>query len=361
MGKHRLTARERFTRIFNREEVDRPFRYQLGYWPETLLHWQEPLSGRNPDELFQQDKIEYVPLISDFTTPYCPVFDIVFLSEDDETSIIIDKDGIKKKQIKRDIYLSMPQFLQFPVKDWDDYVEVRKRLQPDTESRIGMSLEDLNARYSRRDFPLGMYVCGGFAHPREMMGLENYLTSLFDQPDLIHEMMQDWLVLYKDLTSDIILNAKLDFIYIWEDMCYKGGPLLSPRKYEEFVCPYLKELIDHIKDLGINIIVLDSDGNMTQLIPWYIECGVNVLLPFEVQSGMDITVVRQQYPDLGILGGIDKKVLSAGKQAIETEVMSKVPILYQTGRYIASIDHSVPPDVPFENFKHYIELLRNLE
>ena len=289
------------------------------------------------------------------------MFDVVLLSEDEETSTIIDRDGIKKRQIKRDIYLSMPQFLEFPVKDWEDYVQLRTRLKPDTESRIGMSLPEMRSRYSGRDFPLGMYVCGGFAHPREMMGLEGYLTALYDQPELIHEMMHDWLVLYKDLTSDIIQNADLDFIYIWEDMCYKGGPLLSPRKYGEFIYPYLKELVDFIRNMGIENVVLDSDGDINLLIPWYQKCGVNGLLPFEVQSGMDITMIRDRYPDMGIIGGIDKKVLAAGKAAIEAEVMTKVPKLYQSGRYIASIDHSVPPDVPFENFKYYIDLLRSLE
>jgi uroporphyrinogen decarboxylase len=168
-------------------------------------------------------------------------------------------------------------------------------------------------------------------------------------------------MLYKHLTSDIIQYTDLDFIYIWEDMCYMGGPLLSPRKYAEFVYPYLKELVDSIKKHGIEIIVLDSDGDISQLIPWYQKCGVNVLLPFEVQAGMDITVIRDRYPNLGIIGGIDKKVLSSGKEAIEAEVISKVPRLYQSGRYIASIDHSVPPDVPFENFKYYVDLLRSLE
>ena len=40
--------------------------------------------------------------------------------------------------------------------------------------------------------------------------------------------------------------------------------------------------------------------------------------------------------------------------------MRKVPQMMESGGFIPAIDHSVPPDVPFENYVYYTELLREL-
>ena len=59
-------------------------------------------------------------------------------------------------------------------------------------------------------------------------------------------------------------------------------------------------------------------------------------------------------------GNIDKRVLIKGKNEIEAEVMEKVPFLLEKGGYFPSVDHMVPPDVPFDNFCYYINLLREI-
>ena len=63
---------------------------------------------------------------------------------------------------------------------------------------------------------------------------------------------------------------------------------------------------------------------------------------------------------LNMIGGIDKRPLSQGRAAIETEVRSKVPYLKETGGYIPAIDHIIPPDVPLDGFKAYVELIKQI-
>ncbi len=89
---------------------------------------------------------------------------------------------------------------------------------------------------------------------------------------------------------------------------------------------------------------------------------MNCLYPFEVQAGMDIRNVRKKYgKKLCILGGIDKMALAKDKKAIKKEVLSKVPKLLKEGGYIPLLDHCVPPEVSFENFKYFVKLLKKLE
>ena len=40
--------------------------------------------------------------------------------------------------------------------------------------------------------------------------------------------------------------------------------------------------------------------------------------------------------------------------------MSKVPFLLEQGGYFPSVDHLVPPNVPFENYIYFINTLREV-
>ena len=60
------------------------------------------------------------------------------------------------------------------------------------------------------------------------------------------------------------------------------------------------------------------------------------------------------------MGGIDKRVLAKDKDAIEREVLSKVPWLCLQGGFFPQVDHLVPPDVSLENYVYYAQLIRNV-
>ena len=113
------------------------------------------------------------------------------------------------------------------------------------------------------------------------------------------------------------------------------------------------------QDVGIPLISVDSDGDVSQLVPVMMENGVNVIWPFEVQAGCDIEEYRRQYPRLGIIGGLDKRALAQDRAAIDHE-LARAERMLQHGGYVAGLDHMVPPDVPWENYKYYMERLREL-
>lgn len=110
---------------------------------------------------------------------------------------------------------------------------------------------------------------------------------------------------------------------------------------------------------GVKSFFVDTDGNCEQLIPLFLEGGVTGLLPFEIQAGMNIEKVRAQYPDLIIMGGIDKTALSKGKDSIRREI-EKAARMINTGGYIPYADHAVQPDVSFENYKFFRNELKKV-
>jgi hypothetical protein len=53
-------------------------------------------------------------------------------------------------------------------------------------------------------------------------------------------------------------------------------------------------------------------------------------------------------------GNVDKRALIAGKEAIDIELARLQPAI-AAGGFIPLVDHSVPDDVPLENYLYYLE------
>jgi uroporphyrinogen decarboxylase len=107
--------------------------------------------------------------------------------------------------------------------------------------------------------------------------------------------------------------------------------------------------------------MLDSDGNVEELIPCWLEVGINFIYPMEVAAGMDVVALRRKFgKQLLIGGGMDKRVLASNKPAIKRMVEEKTPLMKEGG-YVPGCDHAMPPDIPWENYLYYRQLLLSVE
>ena len=59
-----------------------------------------------------------------------------------------------------------------------------------------------------------------------------------------------------------------------------------------------------------------------------------------------------------ISGGIDKRILAEGKEAIDRHIDSILPVMKKRGGYIPTCDHGVPAEVSFENYIHFRKRLQ---
>jgi len=142
-------------------------------------------------------------------------------------------------------------------------------------------------------------------------------------------------------------------------MCYRKGPFISPKLFKELVAPCYKRVTGYLRDHGVDIILVDTDGNHTLLTPLFIEAGVNGLFPLEVQAGMNAVEERQKHgKNLLLIGNIDKRALIRGRTAIDKELQAKLPHLAEEGGYIPCLDHLVPADVSFDNYVYYVGQLK---
>jgi hypothetical protein len=102
--------------------------------------------------------------------------------------------------------------------------------------------------------------------------------------------------------------------------------------------------------------IVDTDGDVTLLVPWLLDNGVEGVLPLERQAGVDGMAMREQFPNLIMFGHYNKMVMTDGEDAMRAEFERLVPVI-KSGGFIPSVDHQTPPSVSLENYMIYLKLL----
>jgi uroporphyrinogen decarboxylase len=93
------------------------------------------------------------------------------------------------------------------------------------------------------------------------------------------------------------------------------------------------------------------------LIPVWIDAGINCNSPQEVAAGNDLPAYRTKYgTKMAYRGGVDKRAMAKGGQAIRSEMTRLRPVIH-AGGYIPGCDHGIPHDVSWPNFVEYCRLL----
>ena len=145
-------------------------------------------------------------------------------------------------------------------------------------------------------------------------------------------------------------------------MAFKGRPMISPAMTREFLGPFYRATVEALHDVGVEHIFVDCDGDCTELIDVWLDSGIKGIYPMEIAAGVDPVALRKKHGDrLLMVGGIDKRRIARGPEAIRAEVRSKVPFLAEKGGYAPGIDHAAPPDISLDNYRRFVEEVRLVE
>ncbi len=357
-----MTHRERFLATVLGQPRDRaPYWLYWWIWNATWERWKceglpaEFKSFADVRAYFGADEIARV-----IPVKLGPVPDLdAPVSEDAESVTRLDSWGIKHRSLRGNE--GMPEFLAWPVTNRDEWRRYRdEHLNPSDPLRLAGPWREQARAWTEAGIPiqLGSFPdCGIFGTLRWLLGDEECLVAFCAEPDWVHEIMEHMTGLYLTVFAQVVREVRVDMIHLWEDMCGRQGPLISPTHWREFLGPCYRRIRDFARKHDIPVISVDTDGQPDLIVPPMLETGVNLLFPMEVAAGADVNVFQRKYPGLALMGGIDKRALAAGPAAIDAELARLRPALAR-GRYIPDLDHHVPPDVSWPNFRHYALRLR---
>lgn len=358
---------ERFLAVMEYRPVDRVPNWELGAWPQTRERWEE--EGLDPTSLhwnwfagesrLGMDPREFIY----FRGEMLPTFDEEVLEEDERHVTFRDTHGRVRMALKEGTVgggrMSMDQYLDFPVHDMDDWRELKKRFDSSSPQRLEPNWQELRLEgWRRRHYPLifgpNCSTLGFYWFARELMGTEGLSYAWYDQPALMHGIMESHADFLIEAARPVLERTTVEYVCLNEDMAMKVGPLLSPRTYKEFIYPRLERVVAFFKSHGVRYVSIDTDGNPEALIPLLLDAGVDVVWPLERAADQDPVRLRQKYGrSLRLWGGVDKRVLAQGPEAIDEHLRALAPLI-EEGGYIPAVDHTVPPDVSWPNFQHYM-------
>lgn len=359
-----MSPRERFLYTMDFKPVDRVIDTEFGYWATTLERWHEeglPDYVKNNDEadiFFGFDTWKKnVPV----TFGLCPVFEEEILDDDGHSKIMLNKEHVKCEVFShRDEHNSMPHYLDFPIKDTQSYRELfKERLQPNLEKRINVDLAEIGKQVAERNYVLANVAGSTAGKIRNWMGFEGICMAIYDQPEILDEILADLETQMCSIANAITEHIAPDLVLWWEDIAFKNGPIVTPKFFNEKCGAVIGNVMRIYQQAGCRFSFSDCDGDFRKLIPGWLDNGVNIMFPLEVGAGIHPAQLRNEFPGIRMMGGVDKSALTLGHDAIKKELLNLKPIVDEGG-YIPHVDHRVPNNVSYPDYLYYLEAKRDI-
>lgn len=368
-----VNNRERMQAIMHYRDYDRMPVVSFGYWHETLTKWRveghvtpEEEKGYADNNVY--DRAIMARLGFDFnwgggvggSSYLFPMFQTeVLRTEPDGSEVVRNGEGLIVK-IKPGV-VSIPAHVGTSLTGREAWEEMYLPRLTDCEARV--NAEAIRGRYAEIE-RLGLPVCLScgslYGNIRNMLGVEDLAYLAADDEELYEEIIYTVGELCLKVAGRVLaLGLTFDFGHFWEDICFKSGPLVRPSVFRELVGPWYKRITSLLKAHGVDIVSVDCDGKIDELVPVWLENGVNTMFPIEVGTWRaSFDNWRRIYgKDLRGVGGMDKRVFAQDYAAVDREIERLKPIV-DMGGYIPCPDHRIPPDAKWENVQYYCERFR---
>lgn len=373
-----MTLRENVLAILNYQPYKKLPVVSFGYWNETVEKWAEQgyISKEDAEgyriygDNSEGDRNIMKLLGFDFNWNSCiganvllePCFEVEVLETFDGGSRIIrDSLGLIVKE--KPGVTSIPSEIGTTLKGREEWENLYLPKLQMSQKRIDFDLIKNLPKPEERQIPIGLHVGSLIGHMRNLLGVEELSYLYADDEELFAEIVDTLCGLCYDCAKAMLeTGAQFDYAHFWEDICFKNGPLVSPRVFEEYIGPWYKKITGLLNNYGINIVSVDCDGLIDSLLPTWVNNGVNTMFPIEVGTwNASIAPWREKYGrELRGVGGMNKLVFSKDKDAIDAEVERLKPMI-ELGGYIPCPDHRIPPDAKFELVQYYCDRMQNLK
>lgn len=356
-----MNHRERFVRTLTGKEVDRvPFIKVFGGDNAIVPQWEEehPGIGERIDELLEFEGEYRGWQVAPVNVALSKLPPDVTIEETESRRIVRRGDGSVVLHQKGQDFAYHD--IEHAVKTRDDWLRTKeKHMDPDDPRRFSPGWPEFVERHRGRDMPVQLTHKGVYGFPRTLMGDEALAYAFYDDPDMVHDIMNTYTDMAIGVWEKMVREMEFDLIECWEDMASRNGSLISPAMFREFLAPQYRRIRAFADAHGVEIVLVDSDGNIEELTGLMLEAGVTAMYPYEVQAGNDPSKMLDAYPALGVIGGLDKNVMASGREAIDLE-MERARALISKGRFIPGPDHFVLSDVSFASYRYFMERLRDV-
>lgn len=357
---------ERVQKALSFQEPDRIPRFDL-FWQEFIDKWLEEKKLPPSTNINEYYDFDFVLCVMN-QDPKIHSFTLIERGED----YTIFKSGFGCTCKKAD-YSPMPAYLDFEVKSADQYEDFiledpndeRRYYQPSANilSSSGNveapSYADQMAAAEGKFARMGL-VLEGQEFMWRIRGMQELFVDLMLEENKVRRMIERAEAFEIQLGLNQI-KMGVDLMFIGGDVAYDKGMFYSPDTWRKYFKPMLRNMCQAFKSAKPDIKILyHGCGNASAVYDDMIECGIDAYQTLEVKAGLDVVELKKKYKNrLAFVGNIDvREVLTGDQDNLKRDVLRRLNAA-KGGGYIPMSDHSVPDNVPVENYDFYMELINS--
>lgn len=378
-----ITSRERVLKTLNHQEPDRiPFdlgsTLVTGITKNAYINLATAL-GKDPGQVVFCDTIQQLPVVSEgiLKTLEVDVRGLIpnfvrknpDVQDNGDSYSFVDEWSVRWKMPKGGLYFSVdksPFSENINEKDIDNFPWPEP-----ADAALLEGLEEKAQEYYQQGYAVILEnLCAGiFEMSCRVRGTEQFCMDLAMNPEIASKFLDKFVELkiqfYKAASEK--LGDYVQFIREGDDMAGQESMLISPQMYREFLKPRHKQLFEAQRRLfGSGFyIFFHSDGAIYQIIPDFIEIGVDVLNPIQLTAkGMDAERLKSEYgKDLSLWGGgvnTQQILPAANPDEVGQDVEDRIRYLSPGGGFVFGTVHNIQDDVPSENIIAMVETFKRL-
>jgi uroporphyrinogen decarboxylase len=260
-----------------------------------------------------------------------------------ETERILHRKDIADLHIASAEHFNQHGFLYHVPKGWE-------------ESDLMQSLEHVR-EISEMEYFVSLHGDATYAIPNgdDMM---DFVIALHDNPDKLKDEAQKNVDLALKKAEEIKKWGTVDGFCLCSDYCSNDNSFMSPKMFDTFVTPYLKQLIAGYKEMGFYVIK-HTDGNIMPILDSLISTEPHALHSIDPQGGVDIAEVKRRVKgkNICLIGNINCNLLQMGT---DEEVIDECRYALKHGMvdygYIYSTSNCIYSGMPLERYHLMLDI-----
>jgi uroporphyrinogen decarboxylase len=223
-------------------------------------------------------------------------------------------------------------------------------------------------RYRAQGYAVSLkgVLAGIFEMSQRLRGTEDFMVDLLADRSSAEALLDKTVQCKLDFWEMALppLADVVDVVSEADDYGTQLSQLVSPRLFREVMKPRLKAIFDRIHALAPRAkLFFHSCGSIREILPDFIEIGVDVINPVHVRAaGMEPVALKRDFGDAVCFwgGGVDTQgVLPYGTpDEVRDDVRRNVEALMPGGGYVFNTIHNIQADVPPANVVAMWEALR---
>ncbi|KXA94813.1 hypothetical protein AKJ65_03360 [candidate division MSBL1 archaeon SCGC-AAA259E19] len=256
------------------------------------------------------------------------------------------------------------QVIENPLNDWEDF----ENYEPPDPIKEGDGFADppdwkKRKKESRKTKNKGGLATGSLPHGfmfqrvHYLRGYENFMRDVARGKQNLDELI-DKIREYNLERIRKYLNLGVEFMFFAGDLGTQDRLAISPDKFRHYFLPCYKDMFELCKNEGV-IVYLHSDGHILEMIPDFVEAGLDIINPQVRANGLE-SLEKIAKGNICIDLDLDRQLFPyASSNEIKEHIQKSVDTL-NTKKGGLMLNAEISPDIPLENIKTIIKTLESI-